>query len=101
MANLQIRLDDELKNNAQAIASEMGIDLTTAVRMFLTQMVRNKGLPFTPSLDPFYSHENQTILEESIASLSSGRVVTKTMSDLESFITKTLSDLENVRLRKL
>ncbi|SDF14027.1 type II toxin-antitoxin system RelB/DinJ family antitoxin [Desulfovibrio legallii] len=62
MANLQIRLDDALKAQAQAVTADLGLDVATAVRMFLVQMVRERALPFTPSLDPFYSPQNQAHL---------------------------------------
>ena len=35
MAILQVRIDDELKNQASVVYGELGIDLSTAVRMFL------------------------------------------------------------------
>ena len=62
MANLQIRVDDALKTQAHAVTAELGMDVATAVRIFLAQMVREKALPFTPNLDPFYSQQNQTHL---------------------------------------
>ena len=62
MANLQIRIDDALKSQAQAITADLGMDVATAVRIFLAQMVREKALPFPPSLDPFSSQQNQAHL---------------------------------------
>ena len=62
MANLQIRIDDELKAQAQAVTADLGLDVATAVRIFLTQMVRDRALPFTPRLAPFYSPANQAHL---------------------------------------
>lgn len=50
MVNLQIRLDDKLKLEAQAVAEALGMEVATAVRIFLCQMVRDKALPFTPSM---------------------------------------------------
>ena len=58
MANLQIRIDDTIRDRAQEVAANMGLDLTSAVRMFLYQMVRVNGLPFQPKADPFYSSSN-------------------------------------------
>ena len=46
MGVLQVRIDDELKNQATEIFNELGIDLSTAVRMFLKKAVLEKGLPF-------------------------------------------------------
>ena len=38
MANIQVKIDDSLRDDAQAVASRLGLDVATAVRMFLTQM---------------------------------------------------------------
>ena len=46
MAVLQVRVDDELKNQASAIFEQMGLDLSTAVRMFLKRTVAVEGFPF-------------------------------------------------------
>ncbi len=84
MANLQIRIDDDLRIQAQQVAQSMGLDLASSVRLFLTQMVRHNGLPFTPKADPFYSERNQLILQDSIAQLERGEGITKTMAELEA-----------------
>lgn len=49
---LSIRIDPELKAAAQEIAQDMGLDLTTAVKMFLTKMVKTHSLPFEPESLP-------------------------------------------------
>lgn len=82
MANLQIRIDKALKEHAGQVAQEMGIDLSCAVRLFLTQMVWENGLPFRPMADPFFSERNRAALKKSIAELESGKVVGKSMDDL-------------------
>ena len=43
---LQVRIDDETKNKASALFEEMGIDLSTAVRIFLKKCLAVGGLPF-------------------------------------------------------
>ena len=73
MANVQVRVDENLREQAQTVAASMGIDLACAVRMFLTQMVRENGLPFRPSGDPFYSAQNQAHLAKAIADMNSGK----------------------------
>ncbi len=73
MASLQIRIDDNLRARAQEVAQSMGLDLASSVRLFLTQMVRENGLPFTPKTDPFYSTENQAHLKSVVADLNARR----------------------------
>lgn len=65
MANLNIRVDDTLKKQAETIFSELGISLSAATTMFLKQVVRYNGIPFVLHVDPFYSAENQERLLES------------------------------------
>lgn len=50
MAIVQIRLSEELKDKAQKTAEELGMDLSTAIRVFLIQMVKDEGLPFQPMI---------------------------------------------------
>lgn len=84
MANVQVKVDDHLRDTAQAVAASMGLDLASTVRIFLTQMVRENGLPFKPGGDPFYSERNLAALEKSITQLNAGRAVVKTLDELEN-----------------
>ena len=51
MPVLQVRVSDELKNQATAIYKELGIDLSTAIRMFLKKSVFEGGFPFSTKID--------------------------------------------------
>ena len=62
MANLNIRVDDTLKQQAEVVLSDLGISLSTATTMFLKQVVRHNGIPFELRAAPFYSAENQARL---------------------------------------
>jgi len=44
--NLNIRVDEELKRKAEAIFSELGLSMSTAMNMFLRYSVRYGGIPF-------------------------------------------------------
>jgi DNA-damage-inducible protein J len=48
--NLSIRLDRELKDEADQIFNAMGMSLTTAITVFVRQVVRQKKIPFEISL---------------------------------------------------
>ena len=49
--NLNIRTDKEIKNQAEEIFNEPGLNITTAINMFLRTMVREYGIPFELKLD--------------------------------------------------
>lgn len=47
---LQIRVDDSLKDEASRVFESLGIDTSTAVRMFLKRSVMENGIPFRMTL---------------------------------------------------
>ena len=47
---VQVRIEEELKNQATAVYDALGIDLSTAVRMFLKRSVMVNGVPFDMTL---------------------------------------------------
>lgn len=49
--SMNIRMDSETKVQAQHVFSELGMDMTTAINIFLRQAIRNNGLPFEPTLN--------------------------------------------------
>ena len=49
--NLNIRTDKEIKDQAEAIFNELGLNMTTAVNMFLRTAIRENGIPFELKLD--------------------------------------------------
>ena len=56
--SMSIRLDSEVKEQAQQVFSNLGIDMTTAINIFLRQAIQYQGLPFDVRLD-----ENRKLLE--------------------------------------
>ena len=55
---MSIRLDSEVKEQAQQVFSNLGMDMTTAINIFLRQAIQYQGLPFDVRLD-----ENRKLLE--------------------------------------
>ena len=46
MATLQIRIDDGLKERADILFSGLGLDTSTAVRIFINAALESDGIPF-------------------------------------------------------
>ena len=55
MATVQIRIDDALKSRVDALYNSLGMDTTTAVRMFFMASLEHDGLPFDVRHRPDYS----------------------------------------------
>ena len=49
--NLNIRTDKAIKDQAEEIFNELGLNMTTAINMFLRTVVREYGIPFELKLD--------------------------------------------------
>ncbi|MDR1580299.1 MAG: type II toxin-antitoxin system RelB/DinJ family antitoxin [Synergistaceae bacterium] len=47
MATIQVRVDDEMKTTADLLFSSLGLDTSTAIRMFLVKAIDYDGIPFT------------------------------------------------------
>ena len=77
MANMQIRIDDDLKAETTLLLDQMGLDPTTAVRMFLKEICRTHALPFQPKADPSYNRANVAHLEKALDDVRHGRKVSQ------------------------
>ena len=58
--------------------------MSTAFNIFAKKLIREKRIPFDVSIDPFYSESNMKAIKESIKQLEEGKVVVKTMEELEA-----------------
>jgi len=46
MSNIQIRIDEKEKRTAKLVFDKLGLDMSTAIKLFLRQTALRKGLPF-------------------------------------------------------
>jgi len=78
---IQVRVDDGLKDSADALFSSLGLDTSTAIRMFLVASMENGGIPFSvkhgddrdadviAALERYRAGERFLTAEESLARL--------------------------------
>ncbi|MDR1542143.1 MAG: type II toxin-antitoxin system RelB/DinJ family antitoxin [Clostridiales bacterium] len=59
MAQMSIRIDDELRKNAEEILGELGLTMSAAVNIFARQVVRSRGLPFPLTLNDGHTQSRQ------------------------------------------
>ena len=57
MSQIAVRVDDDLKKEATAIFNELGLDMSTAVKLFLKQSVLTKSIPFKLALNEYSKDE--------------------------------------------
>ena len=52
MTTLNIRIEERVKKEATKTLAALGLDMSSAVKMFLNQVVIEQGIPFKPSRTP-------------------------------------------------
>lgn len=86
MTTVSLRFEDSMKQELDEMCSEMGMNITTFFMVYAKRALRDRRIPFeiTAPVDPFYSKTNLTQIEKAAAQAAAGRVVTKTMDELEA-----------------
>ena len=82
-ANLNIRTDKEVKLAAEKLFDSLGMNMSTAINIFLRQSIRENGIPFEIRLN--------TPTELTAAAIAEGRAVAK---DLDQKGYKTMEELK-------
>ena len=83
---IQTCVDNQIKQSAELIFGKLGLSLSDAIRMFLSQSIINRGLPFQPKLYDEPSAETIQAIREVEAGIHSKRFasVENLIKDLES-----------------
>lgn len=71
MAQISLRIEDDVKKKAEEVCADIGVSLSTAINIYLKKLGREKRIPFEVSVDPFYSKENMDRLRDSVAQMES------------------------------
>ena len=81
---VNFRMDEDLKKSMEHTCQSLGLNMTTAFTIFAKKMSREQRIPFDVSVDPFYSDRNMTAIDEAIMQIEQGKIVTKTIQELEA-----------------
>ncbi len=83
---IQIRIDSKTKESARKILDGVGLDMSTAVKLFLTNVINRKGIPLDLRTENGFTHaqEQALIAETEEAKKNSRRFATvdSLMADL-------------------
>jgi DNA-damage-inducible protein J len=76
MKTLQIRLPEALRDEADSVLGAIGLDMPTAVRLYLTKVVQTRSIPFALDAGPVevisVDEETQTRMD-AVSSIWSAR----------------------------
>ena len=65
-STISIRIDSQLKKDFEEFCKNVGMNMTTAISIFATTVVKEQRIPFEISADPFYSEKNMARLRKSM-----------------------------------
>lgn len=85
MANVQIRVDEDMKKQSEEILNDLGLNMSTAVKMFLSQVIIEQGIPFQV--------KRKSRLEIGVEQINNGEV--NKYDTVEDFSRSILNDTEN------
>ena len=76
MTTISAKIDNEDKSSFERICDSMGINVSSAINVFVKAVIRENGMPFAlkASEDPYiYSEENMKYLRKSIHQIETGK----------------------------
>ena len=83
--NLTIRIEENLKHDAEILFSKIGMNMSTAINIFFRQAVRAQEIPFElKPYDDYYTEARMKRILHSVAQAEKGEIVTKTFAELEA-----------------
>jgi len=82
---LQIRIDKEKKEQAQEVFKNLGMSLTTGINIFLSAVLRERGIPFRLHED----ESNKILNKEALKKLKQG------YEDIEKGAVYTLEEVKS------
>lgn len=74
-ATITARVDERDKANFDAFCSNVGLNTSTAINLFVKAVLRENRIPFeiVQASDPFFSEENMNYVKKSVRELQSGK----------------------------
>ena len=95
MANINIRIDDQIKKNAENVFSKIGLTPTAAITLFYHQVIRTNSIPFELKAD-IPNKETLEAIEE-VEKMENNSSDAKTFDSVE----KLMEDLNNLEYQEL
>ena len=74
MTTISLRMDDQMKKELDEMCEAMGMNISTFYMIY----------DIEAPADPFYSEQNMAQLRKSAQQVKEGKIITKTMEDLEA-----------------
>ena len=89
MTTIQIRTNPKTKKDAQKVLSKLGLDLSTAINVYLVQIVATQSIPFQiVTENGFTPAEEQKMLKEAAWAMKYGKRYSSTKEMFDDILSK-------------
>lgn len=85
MAQINVKIDDDVKKQADLVLSELGLSMSAAINIYLKKIGKEYRIPFELNVDPFYSEKNLDYLEKSYEDYKKGKLELVNHDIIEDF----------------
>ena len=92
--NLTIRIDEQIKQDIEALFDNLGLSISGAINIFFRQALREQAIPFSiraktteEKYNEYFNPYNMKRLKESIEQAERGEIITFTMAELKAMET--------------
>lgn len=84
-ATISVRIDENDKRDFDTFCSDVGLNTSVAINLFVKAVLRERRIPFdiSQSSDPFYSESNQKHLMKAIQELRDGKGTAHDLIEVE------------------
>ena len=83
-SSLTIRVNKEVKAQAQQLFSELGLDMSTAINVFLRMAINRRGLPFDVAVEEPNEETKEAIRE--VVAMKADPLLGKTYDDVDQMM---------------
>jgi len=84
MTQIQIRIDEKTKKSSKKIFDKLGLDMSSAIKIYLKQVIEHQGIPFQLVTKNGLTIDQETKILNASQEAKSGKNVTKKMSSKEA-----------------
>ena len=92
MTSITIRIDDDVKRDAETLFNKLGFSISGAINVFFRQSIRQQAIPFEikakteaeEKYDEYFNPHNMKVLMESLSQVKRGETISFTLAELQA-----------------
>lgn len=84
MSHIQVRIDEKTKKSAKKVLDKLGVDMSSAIKIYLKQIVINNGIPFKLVTENGLTPQDELEIIKASDEAKKGKNVSKAMSPKEA-----------------